>query len=217
MKKHKIILCIAFIFSAVFIFQANSYASDTGYLGVYVEELTKPMKIALSLDYGLIVAEVAKDSPAEKSGIKEGDVILNINNEKMRDYNDLKNIVGNNPDKEVSIEIFTSGKKKNLKIKVGKQKESFYKWKWEGESSPHEDSGRMMFPFGYYPFNSEEIEKMRDDQDELRENLENLYKDLGKEYKKRENKKKKMEEPSSQEEKSDFDRFPRGFHPNLEI
>jgi len=215
MNKHRIILNILFIFSGLFVFRADSYASDIGYLGVYVQELSKPVRIALDLDYGLLVSEVAENSPAEKGGIKEGDVILNINNEKMRDYSDLRDIVRDNPDKEINIEIYSAGKKKNIAIKLTQQKDNFYKWKWEGESFSRKDGDR--FPFGF--FSNDDVEKMRENIEDIRQNLENLYKELGKEYKKKEDKNKaeKKKKESTQEEKSRFDRFLRESFPSEDI
>ncbi len=210
MKKHSFFLFV--IFSVIFIFKAASFASEAGYLGVYVRELSRPVKIALNLDYGLIVTEVAKNSPAEKGGVKEGDVILNINNEKMRDYNDLRDIITDNPDKEINIELLTSGRKKNQKIMLTRQKDSFYKWKWEGESFSRKDGDK--FPFGF--FSNEDVEKMKGSLEELRENLENLYKELGKEYKKKENSEKRMKD-QSRDENSGFNVAPGQFFHSDEI
>jgi len=48
-----------------------------GYLGVVVQDLTKELAESFELDnyQGILIAQVAEDSPAEKAGLKEGDVI----------------------------------------------------------------------------------------------------------------------------------------------
>lgn len=107
------------------------YNSHTeGWLGVYVEELFKPMRIALDVDYGVLVTGVVENSPAEEGGIKEGEVILEINNEKIKDYEDLKSVIEDNPGKEVEIKIKTRGKIKTLKIKLGEIEEKKHKWEF---------------------------------------------------------------------------------------
>ncbi|MEO0270334.1 MAG: PDZ domain-containing protein [candidate division WOR-3 bacterium] len=45
-----------------------------GWLGVNAYEPAEEIKIALSIDYGVIVKDVIEDSPAYKAGIKKGDI-----------------------------------------------------------------------------------------------------------------------------------------------
>lgn len=56
-----------------------------GYIGVVLQKVDSDLASAFGLKRteGALVAEVAKDSPAEKAGIKSGDIILKYNNEKV--------------------------------------------------------------------------------------------------------------------------------------
>ena len=82
------------------------------------------------MDYGVLVTGVVENSPAEEGGIKEGDVILEINNEKIKDDENLESVIDDNPGKEVEIKIKTRGKIKTLKIKLGEIEEKEHKWEF---------------------------------------------------------------------------------------
>jgi len=96
-------------------------ASKRGYLGVQVDELSDAMKIALGVEYGVLVTEVIEDSPAEEAGIEIGDVILELDGEKIEDTEDLVYLVKKRPEKEVKLVILRKGKRKEIKVKLGEK------------------------------------------------------------------------------------------------
>ncbi|MDD4332930.1 MAG: RIP metalloprotease RseP [Patescibacteria group bacterium] len=63
------------------------------------------------------VAELIKDSPAEKSGLKVGDIILAIDNKNFTKESDLQNFVNENSNKELTYKIKRGSEEKELKIK----------------------------------------------------------------------------------------------------
>ena len=84
---------------------------------------------SLSVDYGALVvkgnsaAEVAvvKNSPAEKAGIKEGDVILEVNGEKIDSDNTLVTIIQKfKVGDTVKVKVLTNGTEKELTITLEK-------------------------------------------------------------------------------------------------
>ncbi|MCM8786302.1 MAG: PDZ domain-containing protein, partial [Candidatus Omnitrophica bacterium] len=86
------------------------------------EELAK--SFGLSEIKGALVAQVIDNSPAEKGGIKEGDVIIEYEGNKVEDVKDLQMKVANTPPgKNVTIGIWRDKKKINLNIKVGEMPE----------------------------------------------------------------------------------------------
>ena len=61
-----------------------------GRLGVQIESLSTQLADYFGVkDGGVLVSGVTKDSPAEKAGLKAGDVITSIDSERVRDYDDL--------------------------------------------------------------------------------------------------------------------------------
>jgi serine protease Do len=59
-------------------------------LGVQIESLSPQLAEYFGVkDGGVLVSEVTKDSPAERAGIKAGDVITSIDGDRVRDYDDL--------------------------------------------------------------------------------------------------------------------------------
>ena len=82
-----------------------------GYLGVYTEELSDAMKTALNMKAGVLVSKVQEDSPAEKAGLKSGDIIVELDGVKVESYKDLKTTISERPNKKVKIAFIRSGKK----------------------------------------------------------------------------------------------------------
>jgi serine protease Do len=66
-----------------------------GWLGVSIQPVTAELAQSFSLEgeQGALVAEVLPDSPAEKAGIKPGDVIVEFNHRKITEMNELPRIV----------------------------------------------------------------------------------------------------------------------------
>lgn len=93
-----------------------------GYLGVQIKDLSKQLQEYFEVKNGVLIEEVMKDSPAEKSGLKAGDVIVSINDRKLEDYHDLIRTVNfYNPDEEVAISFVRKGDREETKVVLGKK------------------------------------------------------------------------------------------------
>ena len=66
-----------------------------GWLGVRIQVVTKEIADSLKLDKprGALVASVAKGSPSDKGGIKDGDVILEFDGKLINEMKELPIIV----------------------------------------------------------------------------------------------------------------------------
>lgn len=79
-----------------------------GWLGVTIQPLTPDLAKQFNLKdkKGVLVADVVEDSPAEKTGIERGDVIVEFDGKKVDDVTDLRNMVANTlPNEEVPIKL----------------------------------------------------------------------------------------------------------------
>lgn len=97
---------------------------DQGRLGVSIESVTRELreKQKLSVDRGAYVLDVGEDSPAEKAGIKEGDVIVRFDGDKIDDCADLiRRVRRTKPKKEVSVELVRKDEHKVVAVTIGRE------------------------------------------------------------------------------------------------
>ena len=97
-----------------------------GWLGVMIQRITPGLKDKLNLksENGALVADVTPGGPADKAGIKRGDVIISFDGKDIKETKDLPYIVGSTPvGKTVIVEVIQKRKKKSFQIKVGELSE----------------------------------------------------------------------------------------------
>ncbi|KPL23084.1 MAG: hypothetical protein AMJ75_06805 [Phycisphaerae bacterium SM1_79] len=98
---------------------------ERGYLGIYYEELTPETAPTFKLDKdtkGVAIAEVVKDSAAEKAGLKRYDVIVELDGKPVENGNEFLNRVAMlKPGTKVSIVVLRDGKRKTLTAELEKR------------------------------------------------------------------------------------------------
>ena len=97
-----------------------------GWLGIRMEEVNRDMAEKLKLDKprGAIVEEVGRNSPAEKAGILDGDVILEFNGKTIKDTPHLMRVVASaGVGAKVKVKILRKGKENLLTVKLDKRTE----------------------------------------------------------------------------------------------
>jgi len=98
---------------------------DEGYLGVYVTDLTpeKAKQLRTPGEYGVLVMEVAEESPAAKAGLKANDVIIEFNGIRVEGEVQFGRLVRETPPgRTVPVKIVRDGKTQELKVTLGSRR-----------------------------------------------------------------------------------------------
>ena len=93
-----------------------------GWLGVQIQGLTPELADSLGLKKvtGALVAAPQDGSPAEKAGIKAGDLITELNGKEVKDARDLaKKVAELAPGSEASVTLNRNGEGKTVTVKIG--------------------------------------------------------------------------------------------------
>lgn len=101
---------------------SNYVGNAKPFLGVRVADLPDYLKNYLNINYGVIVVEVIKDSPADKAGIKKDDIILEFDNKPVYSYDDLIDLIMQTKvGQKVKVKILRRNQKNYLYPTMGKQ------------------------------------------------------------------------------------------------
>jgi len=98
-----------------------------GWLGVYIQPVTPELKKQFNLksEEGALVSDVTKDGPAERAGLKRGDVVVEFQGQKIKDMNSLRNLVaGTAVGTSADVKVIRDGAGKTFKVKVGELPEA---------------------------------------------------------------------------------------------
>lgn len=98
-----------------------------GWLGVRIQEVTKEIAEVekLKKPAGALVASVGQNSPADKAGIKAGDIILEFDGKKIDTMRTLPKVVANTKvGKSVELKIWRNKKSINKKLVLGRLESS---------------------------------------------------------------------------------------------
>ena len=99
--------------------------SEHGWIGITFRELNEGEAEKLGLkqqQFGMLVMQVEKDGPADKAGIKSGDLLLKIGKQKLSRSSDLTVTVGSaKPGDKLPVSILRDGKTIEKTITVGKR------------------------------------------------------------------------------------------------
>jgi len=92
-----------------------------GWLGLMIQKVTPDLAKSFGLEKnkGALVADVVENSPAEKAGIQQGDVIVSFDGKEINEYVDLSRYAGlTQPGKKIRLEIIRDMKKKEMTVKI---------------------------------------------------------------------------------------------------
>jgi predicted metalloprotease with PDZ domain len=112
-------------------YRFNMITEDQTWLGIYTVELSEQLRSYFGVPegQGILIKEVIKDSPADKGGLKAGDIIIKVAQKKVRDLWDIKRAINYfDPGDKIEIKVIREKKEKTLNVTLEeyKQKEGFY-------------------------------------------------------------------------------------------
>ena len=93
-----------------------------GWLGVHIQSIDEALAESMNLDNeeGALVSSVEPDSPAERSGLRIGDVILEFGDEEVEDARALPRMVADTDQGDkVDLTVWRDGKRKSLEVTLG--------------------------------------------------------------------------------------------------
>ncbi|MDW8032802.1 MAG: Do family serine endopeptidase [Aquificaceae bacterium] len=95
-----------------------------GWLGVVIQDISPEMAENLGVKEGVIIAQIMPGSPADKGGLKVGDIVVEVEGQKVSEVRELQfKIMKMEPGKEMSLKVIREGKVLVLKVKVGEMPE----------------------------------------------------------------------------------------------
>ena len=98
-----------------------------GWIGVRVQAVSQDMAEGLGLPNasGALVADVAANGPAAKSGLHNGDLVVRFDGKAVGDSRALPRLVADTPvGKKVTIDVVRKGKKMTVQVVLGRLPES---------------------------------------------------------------------------------------------
>ncbi len=104
---------------------ATGFWKSRGYLGVGLTDLTQPLRSHFKVpkDQGVMIDRIEEKSPAEKAGLKVGDILVAVDAESIDSSWKLVRLVGKKKkDERVKLTLYRSGKKMQLSAVIEERK-----------------------------------------------------------------------------------------------
>lgn len=126
------------------------------YIGVTIESVSEDMT-SFGIPKGVIIRSVTKDGPADKAGLKENDIVTEINGKAVETHTELKSVVSASSSGDVlKMKVYRQGKEMEIDITVGEQ-ETNDSQPAEEQPDEQQESGQnggnfFGFDFGEFPF-----------------------------------------------------------------
>jgi serine protease DegQ len=95
-----------------------------GWIGVEVQDITPELAESFKLPdpKGVLIAGVVRNGPAEKAGIRPGDILREVNGKQVLDSSEMLTVVADaQPGKEADLTLMRNGKSFSVKLTVGKR------------------------------------------------------------------------------------------------
>ncbi len=95
-----------------------------GWLGVGIQDLTKDLagEFGVPGKSGVLIAQVFEGSPAEKGGLRAGDIIMSLNGRRVGETRELtRRVAVLSPESQAYLQVFRGGKTKRVTVKLSER------------------------------------------------------------------------------------------------
>jgi serine protease Do len=112
---------------------------ERGWLGVSIQALTEDLAKSFNFEgtQGVLLADVIEDTPAARSGLKAGDIVVKVDSRRTNAPTELLDMVAKTkPGEKVTLEVYRDGKVQTIDVTLGERPAQVAAR--GGESSPSE-------------------------------------------------------------------------------
>lgn len=130
-----------------------------GFLGVTIQDLDETLAKQFQAPdiNGALVSQVNKDTPADKAGLKPGDVIIRYHGKPIENTRELRrSVAGTMPGSRVDLTILREGKQRVLTVSVGKMPSQGLAAANNSDVGPAQSSSLDKFGLTVQPLNSDQ-------------------------------------------------------------
>jgi serine protease Do len=134
-----------------------------GWLGVSIQSLNADLSRSLNLTStkGALVAQVVRGGPAEKAGLKSGDVVVKLNGQPIGTASELTRAVAVfAPGSKIAVEAIRDGQSKSFKVKIGERPDDSQMIAEGEEAPPGEASPADALGIAVRPLSGEQVQAM---------------------------------------------------------
>ena len=106
---------------------SSSTDHGNGWLGLYTQTVDKDLKEAFKLDsdHGVVINRVMPNSPADKAGLKPGDILLSLEGTNLTTSEQLAELVSDhNSGDRVKMEVLHNGKPETMFVELGERQDN---------------------------------------------------------------------------------------------
>ncbi len=174
--------------------------SSGSYIGVTITSLTEQLGDFFGVEdgKGVLITEVLTDSPAEKAGLKAGDVVTGVDGEEIENSSDLQELISEYDQGDmVEISYVRNKKIKAVKVEIAENDSKGYRYSYFFNSDDDDDLKDLEFIWNEKKFNehmkefNKEIDgfnfKLKDfkknEMRNLKREMNELKKELNREFK----------------------------------
>ncbi len=134
-----------------------------GWIGVTIQNIDENTAKALGLDKaeGALIGNVMPGEPADKGGIKAGDVIIAVNDKKVDDSSELlRAIAAEKPGSKTKVTVLRNGTKKVLTLTLGERTQDQLSAQRGGSTTPGKEHEAANLGISVRPLTADEAQKL---------------------------------------------------------